>query len=140
MDLTQLFCKVDDFVKENPNLLINKLISAETSKRKYTPRERKLSNSEVMTICILFHLSSYRNFKAFYCEHVIKHLNSYFPNLVAYNRFVELMRENIEFLAAYLQSLFGQATGISYIDSIQSKCANLKECLETSVRRNLISA
>jgi hypothetical protein len=117
MDLTQLFCHVDDFVKEKSNLLTKKLNDQQISKRAYTPRKAMLSNSEVMTICIAFHQSSYRNFKAFYLQYVIKYLYPQFPGLASYNRFVELMSENIELLALYLQSLFSKTTGIAYIDS-----------------------
>jgi hypothetical protein len=47
--------------------------------------------SEIMTILIHFHQSNYRNFKAFYLEHVMTHLRNEFPGLVSYNRFVELI-------------------------------------------------
>jgi hypothetical protein len=40
-----------------------------------------------MTILIHFQQSHYRNFKAFYCEHVLLHLRSEFPGLVSYTRF-----------------------------------------------------
>lgn len=117
MDLTVLFCDVDDFVKQNTSLTTKKLGSTESEKRKYSPRECKLSSSEIMTICIAFHQSGYRNFKHFYLNHVFKYLSRQFPSLVSYTRFVTLMKENMHILAAYLQSRFAQATGISYIDS-----------------------
>ena len=50
-----------------------------------------LCMSEMMTILIHFHQSNYRNFKAFYLEHVMTHLRNEFPGLVSYNRFVELI-------------------------------------------------
>ena len=115
MDLTALFCDVDDFVKKNTSLATKKLGSE--TKRAYKTRAGKLSGSEVMTICIAFHQSSYRNFKAFYLSYVIPCLSGQFKSLVSYNRFVELMKDNIECLSDYLVSKFGQATGISYADS-----------------------
>jgi hypothetical protein len=117
MDLTSLFCNVDDFIKENTSLLTKKIDCCVPQKRNYTPRKSMLARSEVMTICIAFHQSNYRNFKAFYLQYVIKYLHYQFPTLVSYNRFVELMTENIELLALYLQSLFSKATGIAYVDS-----------------------
>lgn len=86
MDLTQLFCDVDDFVKKNASLTTKKLNCS--GKRKYTPTAAKLSNSEVMTICIAFHQSGYRNFKTFYLSYVIPYLSEQFKSLVPYNRFV----------------------------------------------------
>jgi IS5 family transposase len=77
----------------------------------------KLSNSEVMTICIAYHQSGYKNLKAFYLNYVIKYLSRQFPKLVSYNRFIELMQQNMQLLAGYLVSRFEDATGISYIDS-----------------------
>lgn len=113
MDLTTLFCDVDDFVSYFKKESITKI--EHTCKKYY--RAPKLSESEIMTICILFHQSSYRNFKAFYLEYLIKQLSSFFPNLVSYNRFIELKSSSIVILAAYLTSKFDKATGISYIDS-----------------------
>ena len=46
-----------------------------------------------MTILILFHQSDYRTLKAFYEKHVRCYLRWAFPNLVSYNRFVELQQE-----------------------------------------------
>jgi hypothetical protein len=133
MDLTQLFCHVDDFIKKNTGLLNKKLDCKQQSKRKYTPRSTMLSNSEVMTICIMFHQSNYRNFKAFYLEYVIKYLKSFFPSLVSYNRFLELMKQNMELLSCYLHHLFGKSTGISYIDSTP-----IQVCKPKRISRNKV--
>ena len=73
--------------------------------------------SEVMTIIIYFHQSQYRNFKAYYTEHVCEYLRAEFPNLVTYERFVVLMPSAFGPLSAYLKSLYGRCSGISFIDS-----------------------
>ena len=114
MDLTQLYCDVDDFMKNNPGLTTKKITD---DKRRYTPRTSKLSDSEVMTISIAFHQSGYRNFKHFYLSYVYKYLSQQFKSLISYNRFVERMKENAPYLAEFLQSRFDNTTGISYIDS-----------------------
>lgn len=113
MDLTTLFCNVDDFVNEH-NKKAPKKFDEGVLKIK---RPRTITDSEVMTICILFHQVGYRNFKSFYLEYVFKNLRNHFPNLVSYNRFVELQSTTIELLSAYLVSRFDVATGISYVDS-----------------------
>jgi len=82
--LLELFVHVDDFCQAflpqlKQHVLINEII-----KRR---RARSLSVSEVMTILIHFHQSHYRDFKAYYCEHVLPHLGSEFPGLVSYTRF-----------------------------------------------------
>ncbi len=81
-------------------------------------KSKNLSLSEVMTITIYFHLSNYRTFKAYYKEHVSTVLKPYFPKLVSYNRFVELMQEALLPLLLYMMKFrTGKCTGISFIDS-----------------------
>ncbi len=70
-----------------------------------------------MTILIHFHQSHYRTFKAYYTEHVQVHLSSEFPHLVSYQRFIALLPLMLVPLLAYLQSRYGDCTGISFIDS-----------------------
>ena len=50
-----------------------------------------MSLSEIMTIVIAFHGSGFRTFKEFYTLQVLPHWKKAFPNLVSYNRFIELM-------------------------------------------------
>ena len=77
-----------------------------------------MSVSEVMTIMILFHLSSHRNLKHFYLFYVKKHLKNEFPKTVSYNRFVELTQTALLPLTIYLKTRkLGQCTGISFVDS-----------------------
>ncbi len=47
----------------------------------------------------------------------MKSLNSEFPKLVSYNRFVELMPRILVPLCVYLHTRKGQVSGISFIDS-----------------------
>ena len=70
-----------------------------------------------MTLLIWFHTSPYRMFKAFYQQHVCRHLRSAFSGLVSYGRFVELMPSALIPLGAYLRQCQGPCTGISFIDS-----------------------
>jgi hypothetical protein len=86
-----------------------------------------LALSEVMTILVLFHLSGYRNFKAFYTQHVMKHLAGAFPRLVSYQRFVELQGDALAPLRCYLRTRFGACTGIAFVDATTlAVCHNLR--------------
>ena len=88
-----------------------------TGKRKYH-RSSTISKAEVMLIMILFHDSGYRCFKHFYLEKVCKHLRHLFPNVVSYNRLVELEREVSVPLTLFIKKvLLGKCTGISFVDS-----------------------
>jgi len=112
--LVEMFCDVDDFCQDFQPYWEQKQLTAGIKQRR---RSGQLCLSELMTILIHFHQSSYRNFKAYYLEHVLVHLRSEFPNLVSYPRFVTLMKETILPLSAYLYSLFGSCSGISFVDS-----------------------
>lgn len=114
MSLLELFVSVDDFCQVFLPFWERKLIE-DGSKKRY--RSGQLSVSEIMTIIIYFHQSHYRNFKAYYTEHVCQHLRMEFPKLVSYERFVILMASVLGPLSAYLKSLYGHCHGISFIDS-----------------------
>lgn len=114
MSLLELFVSVDDFCQIFLPVWEQKLMSDGSKKRR---RTGQLRLSEIMTILIYFHQSRYRNFKAYYTEHVCKHLRSEFPNLVSYERFVILMPSALGPLSAYLKSLYGSCSGLSFIDS-----------------------
>lgn len=114
MSLLALFCDVDDFCLAFEQYLDQHRIGQAIGKRGPKPA---LSLSEIMTIIIHFHQSNYRHFKAYYTEHVMVHLKSEFPNLVSYNRFVELMPGALLPLTAYLCTRLVVATGIAFIDS-----------------------
>ncbi len=113
--LVELFCHVDDFCQLfMPALEKHQLASGMIQRR----RSRSLAISEVMTILIHFHQSHYRHFKAYYCQHVLKHLGGEFPGLVSYRRFVQFIPSALIPLCVYLRTCcLGECTGISFIDS-----------------------
>jgi len=49
-----------------------------------------MSDSEIMTILIMFHFGTFSNFKHYYLHFIRIHLKRDFPDAVSYNRFVEL--------------------------------------------------
>ena len=114
MSLLELFVDVDDFCQIFLPLWQKRLLGDGSKKRL---RDGLLSLSEIMTIIIYFHQSHYRNFKSYYTEHICQHLQSEFPNLVTYERFVALMPTALGPLSAYFKSLYGKCSGISFIDS-----------------------
>ena len=87
----EIYYLVDEFLKEYDSVI--KSHSLEEG----APKKRKngkftMSNSEIMTILILFHSSSFRNLKHFYLF-VRTHMQKDFPHTASYNRFVELQRK-----------------------------------------------
>ena len=122
MSLEDLFCCVDDFCQIFEPYWERQLLGNGLQQRK---RSRSLCLSEIMTILIAFHQSSYRNFKAYYQQKVQQDWQQAFPALVSYQRFVEWIPSALLPLCAYLRSCFGTCTGISFMDSTSLKvCHN----------------
>jgi IS5 family transposase len=114
MDLTELFCEIDDFCQDWLATFSSTLFPAQGNN---LPKYCRMTLSEVMTIVIHFHQSKYRTFKDYYLKHVCQYLTNYFPDLVSYNRMVELMPNVLTACLYYLKSRQGSVTGISFVDS-----------------------
>jgi hypothetical protein len=114
MSLLELFCAVDDFCKGMEDEQAGRLLSSGKQQRR---RAGQLSDSEALTIMIHFHQSQYRNFKAYYQQHVQVYLQAEFPHLISYERFVQRMPRLLGWLCLYLFSRFGSCTGISFVDA-----------------------
>ena len=129
MDLLKLYCSIDDFWKSFKQEWDKHLIVNGKAKRGPEPR---LSNSEVMTIVILFHQSNYRTFKHFY-EYVCRYLGKDFPHLISYSHFVYSMKNLFIPLFAYLVKRRGEVTGIAFIDS-----TSIDVCHNKRIKRNKV--
>jgi hypothetical protein len=66
---------------------------------------------------MLRYRSSYRNFKDYYRKHIRKYWQAEFPQLVSYQRFIELMPNTLMPLIYDLNSRKGINTDINVIDS-----------------------
>jgi len=122
-NLVKLFCCVDDFCKEYMPLWSQHLLSTGLKKRN---KPGRLSVSEIMTIFIDFHQMRFRDFKAYYLYYVQTHLIKYFPKLVSYNRFVELLQSIFVPLLCFMQSFSGAKTGLYFIDSTILRVCHIK--------------
>ena len=115
--ITAIFCDIDDFCKAFAEYCQTHLLPDQADSRGFFPRSSMVL-SEIMTICILFHQSNYRTFKWYHKNHVCVNLRNYFPHLVSYNRFVELMQISFLPLTVYMMKYrVGKCSGISFIDS-----------------------
>lgn len=114
--ITEIFCIADDFCRFF-DAQMEKYTVRDSKKRKYY-RDSTMSKAEIMMIIILFHSSGFRCLKHFYVENVCKHMRHLFPNVVSYNRFVELEKAVALPLAIFIKKvLLGKCTGISFVDS-----------------------
>ena len=122
MSILELFCSVDEFWQQFAPWWQRQVLASGARQRL---RATRLHPSEIMTIAIRFQPSGYRTFKAFYTQHVQQHLQSEFPHLVSYSRFVELLPTVLAPLIVYLHTQLGTCTGISFIDSTaRAVCEN----------------
>lgn len=112
-NITALFCCLDDFCKTFEEWEKHRLI--DTNKTRH--RDCQLSLSEMLTIMVLFHLSPCKNFKYFYLSHLFGFHQKDFPNLLSYNRFVQLIPRFFVPLCILLHSVFGQKTGFYIADA-----------------------
>jgi hypothetical protein len=112
--LVAMFCDIDDFCKRFEPLYQQRLLQQGQRQRM---RQGQLALSEIMTIMVYFHASHYRDFKHYYTDYVEVHLRPYFPSLVSYSRFVELMPRALVPLCGYLSTRKGHCTGITFVDS-----------------------
>lgn len=125
--VTEIFYIIDEFMIQFNEANAEKLLLSSEDR----PRRRRaaaLSDSEIMTIMLVFRFGSFRNFKHYYLFFIKEHLHSEFPDAVSYNRFVEL-ESRVFFQIMFFLNLkaFGRCTGITFVDSTMVPvCHNLR--------------
>lgn len=124
-NLIEIFCILDEFCKYfTPEL---KKHTLDTCGKRRRNRPCLMSDSEVMTILVLFHTMRQRDLKSFYLGYVCNHMRKEFPHRLSYNRFVERQAKVGLHLLLFLQTCaLGKCTGISIIDSTPLKSCNIK--------------
>ncbi len=137
VNLVEIFYFADEFCKEFDKMVRGHQLEQDTGK-KHRNKSSRLSDAEVITILIAFHLGGYRNLKHFYVNYVQKHLQSYFPQTVSYNRFVELQQKALMPMVLFLKTLrLGKSTGISYVDSTRIRVCHNKRIYNHKVFRGI---
>jgi len=133
--ITEIFVKIDDFYLEFESNIEDHLLKSGSSQR---IRKSNLSESEIMTICVGFHLGSFSNFKHYYLHYIQCHLKQEFPKTLSYNRFVEVQQKVLVPLLLYLKLYgFGKCTGISFMDSTCLKVCHNKRISQHKVFKGI---
>lgn len=114
MELVALFYLVDEFCKSFEPQWRSHMVKSGACQR---IKPSTMTLSEVLTILVYFHMSNQRTFKHYYKDYIAVHLDSYFPKLVSYNRFVEISSEATIPLLALMISLLGKPTLANFVDS-----------------------
>lgn len=71
----------------------------------------------MLTIVVYYHRSPFRTFKHYYQLFICRLLKRYFPKLVSYTRFIELMLRLIIPLCVLLNLRKGECSGIAFMDA-----------------------
>ena len=130
--ITEIFYLTDEFCKEFQKSIQGHLLGNQSKKKP------KMSQSEVITILIIFHGMQHKNLKHFYINFVQIHLNDLFPKTVSYNRFVELSQQVILPMTMFLKmQCLGECTGITYVDSTPIRVCNKKRIKRNKVFKDI---
>jgi len=127
MDLTTIFCEVDDFCKGYMQYAQLKLLPCYDRDERSGTRQMTLSEIIVALVCYGYgiHSKEFKTFKGFY-KYTYSELKSGFPTLLSYGRIIELKEEVQIPFAMFLVSTFGECTGISYGDSTPMPACHIK--------------
>lgn len=138
--VTEIFCTVDDFCKEF-ELRIKELKQVQVNgEKQYRNRPLSMSDSEILTILICFHLGAHKTFKHYYQQIVQDHWADLFPKSLSYNRFVEVQSRYFIVMAMFLKEKgLGKCTGISFMDSTTLKVCRNQRIHNHKVFKNLAS-
>ena len=122
--ITEIFFVIDEFSTVFDSTITEKSLSDGEPHRN---KPCKMSESEVATILLLFHLGRYRCLKHFYLHYVCKHMNNDFPKTLSYNCFVELQSKVSLMPVCFLKMCrLGEYTGVSFVDSTKLSVCNNK--------------
>ena len=137
--VTEIFCITDEFSKKFDEEIANKPLLSSNGKSRRR-RSASMSDSEIMTILIMFHFGTFSNFKHYYLHFIRIHLKRDFPDAVSYNRFVEL-ESRVFFKMMFFLNLhsFGRCTlGRNYLKNMVQLPRLLKHQLMKSIHWGLI--
>lgn len=130
--ITTIFYLIDNFCQEYKKWEHNKLLPSS----KHRNRDGQLSLSELLTVVLYFYLSPCRDFKNYYLHFLPSKYKGYFQ-LVGYSRIIQLMPRLILPLSIIMQCLFGEETGIYYIDSTKLQICHGKRTKGNKVFKNI---
>ena len=101
-NIIEIFCILDEFCKYFAPELKKHTLDISGKRRRNRPC--LMSDSEVMTILVLFHILRQRDLKSFYLGYVCNHMRKEFPHRLSYNRFVERQAKVGLHLLLFLQT------------------------------------
>lgn len=132
----EFFVALDDFYKEFEQEV--KKCQLENGFTKVRNRKSLMSESEIMSILLLFQYGHFTNFKHFYIHYVQKHLTDCFPKTLSYSRFIQLQsRVTIPLMLFLKLRCMGKSRGINFIDSTIIRVCHIKREKQHKVLKGL---
>ena len=131
--IIEIFCIADDFCKEYAQeVRKHKMLPIDGKKRRN--RCCEMSDSEIITILLLFHFGTFKNFKHYYLHYIGIHLNKEFPKQLSYNRFVAIEHRVFIPMIFFINLVcLDKCTGITFVDSTP-----IKVCHNKRIKRNKV--
>ena len=131
--ITEIYCIADDFCKEFAQEIKKHQMLPENGKKRRN-RSCEMSDSEIMTVLLLFHFGTFKNFKHYYLHYIGEHLKKEFPKQLSYNRFVEIEHRVFVPMMFFINIIcFGKCTGITFVDSTP-----IRVCHNKRIKRNKV--
>jgi len=131
--IIEIFCMADDFCKLFSQEIKKHQLFPNDSK-KHRNRSHEMSDSEIMTVLLLFHFGTFKNFKHYYIHYIGIHLKKEFPKQLSYNRFIAIEHGVFVPMIFFLNMVcLGKCTGITFIDSTK-----IAVCHNKRIKRNKV--
>lgn len=87
--VTEIFVMADEFCKVFNQMQKRRGLNPSNTGKRHNFRSNRMSDAEIMTILIIFHMSNHKCFKHFYLNEICINKRHLLPNVVSYNRFTE---------------------------------------------------
>jgi hypothetical protein len=131
--IIEILCIVDGFCKEFAEEFKKLQILPDDGKKRRN-RSCEMSGSEIMTVLMLFHFGTFRNFKHYYLHYIGIYRRKDFPGQLSYSRFIAVQQRVFMPVMFFLNTVCsGKCTGITFMDS-----ASVKVCHNKRISRNRV--
>jgi hypothetical protein len=133
--ITEIFCMTDEFCKKF-NKEVKKLQKLPGDGIRHRNRSCGMSESEIITILLMYHFGDFKNFKHYYLHFICIHLQKDFPEALSYSRFIQLEPRCFMPMMFFLNFVcFGKCTGITFVDSTKIAVCHNKRIYNHKVFR-----
>ena len=136
--ITEIFCITDEFCKSFAIEAAKQSKLLVENGKKHRNRPCQMSDSEIITILLLYHFGDFKNFKHFYLHYICVHLKKEFPKALSYRRFIQIEQRVFIPMMFFLNTVcFGKCTGITFVDSTKIAVCHNKRIYRNKVFKDL---